>query len=41
MPAAFFERSNRALFAGDEQGMSPAELLALSRNLRDSERGVR
>ena len=39
--AAFFERSNRALFAGDEQGMSPAELLALSRNLRDSERGVR
>lgn len=38
--AAFFERSNRALFAGDEQGMSAAELLALSRSLRDSERGV-
>ena len=37
---AFFERSNRALFAGDEQGMSAAELLALSRSLRDSERRV-
>lgn len=38
--AAFFDRSNRALFAGDEQGMSAPELLALSRSLRDSERGV-
>lgn len=38
--AAFFERSNRALFAGDAQDMSAPELLALSRSLRDSERGV-
>lgn len=37
----FFESSNRALFAGDEHGMTSAELVAFSRSLRDSERGVR